>query len=127
MLKKRAYETTFIVNPGLEDSGIDGIVQAVEELITNNGGEIVVNDRWGRKRLAYPIQKKNNGYYVYLMYNAPATLQSQMERHFHLEENVMRHLTIILEKGMLQHRMEYLEERGLLNGGTAKEEATTEA
>ncbi|HEV8537908.1 MAG TPA: 30S ribosomal protein S6, partial [Bacteroidota bacterium] len=61
---KRLYETTFIINASIEDSQIEALNAHVQEIITGNGGEIRAVNRWGRKRLAYPIQKKNNGYYV---------------------------------------------------------------
>ena len=56
------YETTFIIGGSIEESLIETTVAHVEELITRNGGVISATNRWGRKRLAYPIEKKNNGY-----------------------------------------------------------------
>lgn len=100
----RQYETTFIVNASLEDTQIETAVTHATETITRNGGEITAINRWGRKRLAYPIQKKNNGYYVNVEFTAPNTTVAQLERAFILDENILRFLTIQLDKKVLQAR-----------------------
>lgn len=104
MNPKSAYETTFIVNAGLEDHSVDSVIDNVREFVQNHGGAISTMDKWGRKRLAYPIQKKNNGFYVYMRYEAPTNLQPLLERFFHLEENIIRHLTIELSKSAVEFR-----------------------
>ncbi len=104
MNAKRWYETTFIVNAGLEDHAVDGVVNKVVEYIKNNGGEISTVDKWGRKRLAYPINKKNNGYYVYVIFESAATLPPLLERYFFLDDNVIRQLTVELDLKMLEYR-----------------------
>ncbi len=103
---KRSYETTFIVNASLEDSQIETAVTHATETITRNGGEITAINRWGRKRLAYPIQKKNNGFYVNLEYIALGSAVQQLERTFLLDENVLRFLTIQLDKKALSARQQ---------------------
>ena len=72
-IAKNHYETTFIINASLEDSQIESTISHVSEVITRNGGEITALNKWGRKRLAYPIQKKNNGFYVNMEFIAPGT------------------------------------------------------
>lgn len=104
MNPKSTYETTFIVNAGLEDHSVEAVIDNVREFVQNHGGAIATLDKWGRKRLAYPIQKKNNGFYVYMCYDAPANLQPLLERFFHLEENVIRHLTLQMETAALEYR-----------------------
>lgn len=113
MSAKRSYETTVIINAGLEDIAVDGVINGIVEFIKNNGGEIQTLDKWGRKRLAYPIQKKNNGYYVYFLYESPATLPPMLERYFHLDENIIRHLTVYLEGQLLSFRKKALEQKAL--------------
>ena len=98
------YETTFIINASLEDPQIEGVNGRVQEVITKNKGEIKALDKWGRKRLAYPIKKKNNGYYVHIECEAPPSIVKQLEHFYGLEEQILRHLTIRVDKRVLQVR-----------------------
>jgi small subunit ribosomal protein S6 len=111
MNPKHTYETTFIVNAALEDAAIEPIVNNTVEFIRNNGGSIITMDKWGRRRLAYPIQKKHNGYYVYVMYDAPPTLLPQLERYFQLEENILRHLSLKMNSHAIEFRKQFLANR----------------
>ena len=63
-MKSQTYESVIIVNAALDDSQIDSVVGRVKNTITTDGGNIIDIEKWGRKRLAYPIQKSKNGYYV---------------------------------------------------------------
>lgn len=102
---KRPFETTFIVNASLDDSLIEGVIAKAQEQITKNQGEITAVERWGRKRLAYPIAKKNNGFYVCIEFTAPGDLITKLARFYHLEENILRYLTIRVSKQMLKARL----------------------
>jgi small subunit ribosomal protein S6 len=95
-----------IINGALEDEAITQVVNRTSEFITRNGGEIGKADHWGRRRLAYPINKKNNGYYIQYNIDGPAALVQQMERFFMLEEHVIRHLTLQLDDNDLKGRDE---------------------
>lgn len=95
---KRVYETTFIVNSYLEDAQIESIIKKVEETLTKNEIQINVFDKIGRKRLAYPIKKKNNGYYCYIVFESTPDFLTKLERVYQLEEGILRHLTIVLDK-----------------------------
>jgi small subunit ribosomal protein S6 len=101
---KSLYETTFIINASIEDTQIEALVTHAQEVITNNGGEINVLNRWGRKRLAYPIEKKNNGYYVNIEFTGPGTVVARLEQVYTLDENILRFLTIKFDKKALQAR-----------------------
>jgi small subunit ribosomal protein S6 len=101
-MKSRTYESVIIVNAALEDEQIDSTIAHLQEAITSHGGEIVEIDKWGRKRLAYPIQKAKSGYYVVLRFNAPTELISTVERNYRLDENIIRYLTIVLDKFALE-------------------------
>jgi len=104
MNEQRLYETTFIVNASLEDPQVEAVATRIQEIITNNGDEIVAVNRWGRKRLAYPIKKKNNGYYVNIEFNGKGSTINQLEHVYHLDENILRYLTIKVEKNALKAR-----------------------
>jgi len=99
---KRQYETTFIVNASLDDTQIDAVVGRVQDTITKNGGAVTAANRWGRKRLAYPINKKTNGFYVNLEFTAPGTVLALLDRSFQLDEMILRNLTIMLDKKALK-------------------------
>ena len=103
--KQNIYETTFIVNAGLDDPQIDVIIEKAREVITKNGGEILELTKWGRKRFAFPIKKKNNGFYVLCEFKSAGDLIARLERHFLLEENIIRFLIISLDKKALQARI----------------------
>jgi small subunit ribosomal protein S6 len=62
MLSRRWYETTFLINASLDDPIIEQIIKKYENFIKERGGEIILLERWGRRRLAYPINKKNSGF-----------------------------------------------------------------
>lgn len=105
---KYLYETTFIVNASLEDAQIDVVTNHILEIITRNGGEVAATNKWGRKRLAYTIQKKNNGFYVNIEFTAPGPVIAQLERAFILEENILRFLTVQIGKRALKARSQAL-------------------
>lgn len=101
-MRIKSYESVVIINAALEDEQIEATISRLQEVITTHGGEIFDIDRWGRKRLAYPIQKAKSGYYVIFRFNAPTNLISTLERSLRLDENVIRYLTIALDKFALE-------------------------
>ena len=98
---KHTYETTIILNASLDDTQIDTAIGRVQETITKNGGAITLLNKWGRKRLAYSISKKTNGFYVNIEFTAPSTVIGLLERSYQLDEMVLRYLTIKLDKKAL--------------------------
>ena len=87
------YEVMFILDPALEDDKKDSTVEAVKEIIASEG-EVGNVDVWGMKKLAYPIQKKNEGYYVVIEFKAETTLPKELDRRLKISDNVMRHLIV---------------------------------
>lgn len=100
----RTYETVIVIDSLLKSEEIDAIVEKVERIIKNNGGEIVEIDRWGKKRLAYEIKKRQYGYYVDIIFQGPGNLVYILEREYGLDENILRYLTVHLNKRALQHK-----------------------
>jgi small subunit ribosomal protein S6 len=98
MSLRRVYETTFIINAALEDPDIDSVISKVSGYIENNGGEIQEIDKWGRRRLAYPINKKFNGYYVHIVFETMPASVPVLERFMVLEDTILRHLTLQLSQ-----------------------------
>jgi len=97
-LRRNNYESGIIINATLDDTQIDAIVAKFKELIANNGGDLKNTDLWGRKRLAYMIQKHKVGYYVFFRFEAPSEFIIKLERMYKLEENILRFLTLKLDK-----------------------------
>ncbi|MEW6701502.1 MAG: 30S ribosomal protein S6 [Bacteroidota bacterium] len=99
---KRTYESVVIINSALEDDQIEATIKRIEETISTHGGEILDLDKWGRKRLAYPIKKSKSGYYAVFRFNATTDLIATLERNYRLDENIVRYLTIQLNKLALE-------------------------
>ncbi|MBU0474268.1 MAG: 30S ribosomal protein S6 [Bacteroidetes bacterium] len=106
-MKTNHYESVVILNATLEDQQIDAILTSIEEQMSANGVEMIDIDKWGRKRLAYPIQKGKSGYYVIYHFTSPREYITKFERTLRLDENVIRFLTIKMEL----KDIEYLEKR----------------
>ena len=96
MSERRLYETTFIINAALEDNDVEAVIAKVAGYIENHGGKVQEINKWGRRRLAYPINKKYNGYYVHMIFDANSNTIPILERFMVLEDTVLRHLTLIL-------------------------------
>jgi small subunit ribosomal protein S6 len=93
----RRYETTFIVNPQADDAAIDRQVSAVADLIKENGGQVLHENRIGTRRLAYPIAGLVQGYYSTLIFESGTEVLPKLERHYKLEEPYVRYLTIVYD------------------------------
>ncbi len=119
-MKENHYESVIIINAALEDTQIENTIKKIEDFITNNGGKIIDIDKWGRKRLAYPIKKSKSGYYVIYRFTAPADMIKKLERIYKLDETIYRFLTIKLTKKDLEHLNKKLQEK------SAKEAEATE-
>jgi small subunit ribosomal protein S6 len=92
------YETVFIVTPVLADEQMTETVQKFKKILTDNGAIIVHEDNWGLRKLAYPIQKKNTGFYYLIEYKAEGELINKLETEFRRDERVMRFLTVAMDK-----------------------------
>jgi small subunit ribosomal protein S6 len=93
----RLYETIFIIQPELSEEDAEGHIKRVESLITRLGGEILKTERWGKKRLAYEINKQRYGYYVLLRLRGDSAVLPELERHYRLTEGIIRSMVISLK------------------------------
>ncbi|MBR6970905.1 MAG: 30S ribosomal protein S6 [Firmicutes bacterium] len=91
------YELMFIVEPSLDDAKKDEVVEDVKAIIAE-GGEVLDTDVWGMRKLAYPIQKKTEGYYVVMHFNAKPELPKELDRRLRISDNFMRHIIINLDE-----------------------------
>ena len=92
------YETVFIATPVLSDVQIKEAVTKYRDLIIENGGEIVHEEDWGLKKLAYPIQKKTTGFYHLFEFKADSAFIAKLETQYRRDEKIIRFLTFSLDK-----------------------------
>ncbi len=107
------YETVFIKTPILLDLQVKEAVTKFRNIITENGGEIVYEEDWGLKKLAYPIKHKTSGYYYLIEFNAPSGLVKKLEIELKRDERIMRFITIRMDK----YAMAFSEKRRALKSG----------
>ena len=89
------YETTFILDPGLDENQVNEEVDKTVQWIKGQGGEVLDVQRWGKRRLAYEINRRRDGIYTLLLYQGPGAIVKDLDRRFHLNESVLRSLTVL--------------------------------
>jgi small subunit ribosomal protein S6 len=92
------YETVFIATPVLSESQMKEAVAKFKKIITDGKGEIVYEEDWGLKKLAYPIQKKSTGFYHLIEFRAEPSLIAKLEIEYRRDERILRFLTMKMEK-----------------------------
>ncbi|MEO8446038.1 MAG: 30S ribosomal protein S6 [bacterium] len=135
-MQKKFYESYIIIDGNLEDAAIEEEIKKYESFFSKNEVEIVLVNRMGRKRLAYPINKKLNGFYVCFEIHSSPELISKIERTYKLDENILRYLTIFVSpktktekeehfknKAILQSKYDEAKEKLELSNAAAKEAA----
>ncbi|MFZ4401604.1 MAG: 30S ribosomal protein S6 [Bacteroidales bacterium] len=115
------YETVFIMTPVLSDDQMKETVKKFQTYLKEKGAEIVYENNWGLKKLAYPIQKKSTGFYYLIEFKAEGTLVAELETTYKRDERLLRFLTVKLDK----HAIAYSEKRRNINAGK-KAEAVVE-
>lgn len=96
MLKN--YETVFIMTPVLSDEQMKEAVSKFQKILKDKGAEIIHEDHWGLRKLAYPIQKKTSGFYHLIEFKSEGTLINDLEVAFKRDERILRFLTVSLDK-----------------------------
>jgi len=114
------YETVFIATPVLSEAQMKEAVAKYTQLIRDNGGEIVYEEDWGLRQLAYPIQHKTTGFYYLIEFKADPAFVDVLETQYHRDERIIRFLTVALDKDAAQ----YAEKR---RAGKAAKAAAAEA
>ena len=103
----KQYETVFIATPVLSDAQMKEAVAKYTDLIKANGGEVVYEEDWGLKQLAYPIQHKTSGFYYLIEFKAEPEFVATLETQYRRDERVIRYITVALDK----HAVAYAERR----------------
>ena len=101
------YETVFILTPVLSDAQMKEAVDKFKDILTNMGAEIINEENWGLKKLAYPIEKKATGFYELVEFKAEPTVIANFELQLRRDERILRYLTVKMEK----YAIEYAEKR----------------
>jgi small subunit ribosomal protein S6 len=94
----RTYEIMFIVRPDVEEADLDKLIETISGYVTGGGGEIKSTEKMGRRRLAYTVQKFNDGFYILLIVAAPASLISEIERRLRVSEPVIKFITVRMDE-----------------------------
>ncbi len=94
----RTYELIFIVQPELEEEPLNALVDSVQQVIVDNGGEVQKVERLGRRKLAYAIKKRIEGHYVLVHASLELTAIRELARSLRLSEDVLRHMLVRLEE-----------------------------
>lgn len=94
----RRYETIFIASPTLTDEQAEELVRYFEGIIAEQGGELLKTEKWGRKKLAYEVQKFSEGYYTLFNMNAGPTLIAELERRFRNHDSVIKYMSVRMDK-----------------------------
>ena len=97
------YETVFILTPVLSDDQMKETVAKFKKLLTDNGAEILNEETWGLKKLAYAIQKKSTGFYCLLEFKGEPTIVKTLATGFRRDEKVIRYQTVRLDKYAVQY------------------------
>ena len=101
------YETVFILTPLLNEAQVQETIEKFRQVLKENSAEIIHEENWGLRKLAYPIQKKSTGFYILMEFKGPAEIVDQLEIAYRRDEKVVRFLTTVLDK----HALSYNERR----------------
>ncbi len=119
-MEVRNYETVFILTPVLNEGQVQETIEKFSQVLKENSADIIHSENWGLKKLAYPIQKKNTGYYFLVEFTGSGNIVDVLELAFRRDERIIRFLTTVLDK----HAVSYNQRRrnGEMNQQKAKKE-----
>ena len=93
----RQYETIFIINPDLDESQTNEVIEGVKTVIESGGGKVLKVDPWGKRRLAYAVKQHNDGYYVLLVFESSPEFVGQLSGHYRITERIIKHIVVQFE------------------------------
>ena len=93
----RSYETIFVIDPDIGDDAVKALVEKFTALIAENG-EIGAVNEWGKRRLAYPINYKNDGYYVLVTFKADSAFPAELDRIYNITDGIIRSIIVCMEE-----------------------------
>ena len=92
------YESIFIINPNLTDEETAGVIKKMQDVVANQGGEMLKFEDWGKKKLAYEIKKHKRGHYAFFQFKSAPGAVSELERTYKMTDSVIKFMTVKLEK-----------------------------
>ena len=97
---RREYECVYLVRQDLEDPQVSQVIEKFRNLVAGQGGKVTRLDNWGKRRLAYEIQKQPKATYVYMQFLGTSGLVGELERNMRLDDNVVRWLTVLIDEAV---------------------------
>jgi small subunit ribosomal protein S6 len=91
------YETVFIADPTYTDEEVDELIKGYEQVVTGAGGKSLKIEKWGKRRLAYSIRHNEEGIYVLMTLECPASLVKELDRRFRMNDRILRHMAVRVE------------------------------
>lgn len=118
----RIYEQLFIMRPDSIQEDIDAFLEQISAVITSAGGRIEKLQKWGIRKLAYPVEKRNEGYYVLLQYAALSDVVKEIQRRFRVSDMVLKYITVRIDErlGWLEKRKKEREKRARAKPAAAR-------
>ena len=116
------YEVMYVIDAGIDETTRTNLINRMAERVAQNGGKVDRVDEWGKRRLAYPINYKTEGYYVLMYIAAPADLPRELERNLQISDSVLRYMVIRFE-GALPPKREPLKPYTPAHAAPAQEAA----
>ena len=99
-MSDRTYELLFIARPGLAEPEVEALTETVKGYLEKEGGVIEKIEPWGKKRLAYDIDKQREGYYVLIVFGSKGDIVKEIERRLKVTDGVMRHITVRVDEDL---------------------------
>jgi small subunit ribosomal protein S6 len=97
------YENVVILNASLPDEEINGSISRIKDIVVNAGGEVLLADMWGRRKLAYEIKKQNKGFYALLTFKSPTSTIKKLEEFYKVFDPVIKYMVIKLDPKQAKH------------------------
>ena len=98
----RQYETMVLLSPELTDETVEEKISGFEKKVADGGGEVLDVDRWGKKRLAYPINRQRHGIYFIVTYHSEPEVVADIERDMRIDEETWRYMTVRMDEILLR-------------------------
>ncbi len=100
MQETRQYELVYVMNPNAGEEAVNGLHAQVEEIITTRGGQIDKTDNWGRRRLAYEIDRHKEGTYVLELFSGTGEIVGELDRRLKVADNILRYLIVRVDEDL---------------------------